>query len=109
MCHAQSWYTSNVFRRSSLIALDDISYDDGRPPLTDVVGGAGTYATMGARLFYDCRDRANVGFVVHAGSDFPESIREEIAAWQSGTIFQETPERRTTRGKNTYHGEIRGS
>jgi len=93
--------------------LDDVFYSDSRPPMMDVLGGAGTYATMGARLFHnatsaDSSSGKYVGFVVHAGSDFPEEIRTEIKGWNSGTTIIETPGRLTTRGKNVYRNKIRG-
>lgn len=81
--------------------------------MMNVLGGAGTYATMGARLLRDAAVtdgscQYGVGLVVHAGSDFPEYIRTEIDSWRSGSIFIETPERLTTRGKNVYRKGIRG-
>lgn len=81
--------------------------------MSNTLGGAGTYATMGARLFRDnspsnVSGQKAVGYVVHAGQDFAASVRSEIESWSSGTVIVETPERLTTRGKNVYRGGIRG-
>lgn len=75
--------------------------------MQDILGGAGTYATVGARLF--CQEDASlrVGFVVHAGSELSQELRDEINSWKSGTHIIETPNRMTTRGKNVYVDGIR--
>ena len=69
---------------------------------------AGTYATVGARLFRPHGDSTKVGYVVHAGSDFPSNVRGEIDSWSSATAIVPTPERLTTRGKNIYRNGLRG-
>ena len=93
--------------------LDDV-FQHGRAPLLNKLGGAGTYATMGARLFCPI-DRSNtngqpskVGFIVHAGSDFPELVATELKAWNTSCSMIQTPARLTTRGRNVYSGEVRG-
>lgn len=81
--------------------------------MLDKLGGAGTCATMGARVFYpqnnlNIRERP-VGFIVHAGNDFPPSVRAELESWNTNSVVVETPNRCTTRGKNVYQNEVRGS
>ena len=87
--------------------LDDV-YPESTPPKLGILGGAGTYATVGARMFYPGKKAKNVGFVVHTGSDFTRSTRDEIDSWKSGIHFIDTPKRETTRGKNVYSDGIRG-
>ncbi len=95
-------------------SLDDV-YQADRSPMLDKLGGAGTYATMGARLFHPQEssitlDRpSNIGFVVHAGADFPMETEAKLKAWNTRSLFIRTPERLTTRGRNVYHDEVRGS
>jgi hypothetical protein len=75
----------------------------------DILGGAGAYATLGARLFSPPPLSTSVGWIVDCGSDFPEAIRETILKWQTTCLLRETPERLTTRGWNEYgDNEYRG-
>ena len=80
--------------------------------MLSVLGGAGTYATLGARLYSHASHGAthskDVGFVVHVGRDFDEKIMCNIMNWNTGSRFIETPERLCTRGKNTYRNGLRG-
>jgi hypothetical protein len=85
---------------------DDV-YPESGPPTLGILGGAGTYATVGARLFYPEEYSKNVGFMVHTGSDFSQETREEIESWKSGSHFVNTPDRETTRGSNVYVNDIR--
>lgn len=87
--------------------MSDAIYPEAGPPLKDILGGAGTYATVGARLFCQGHASVTVGFVVHAGDELPLKLRDEIASWKSGTHIIETPNRMTTRGKNVYADGIR--
>ena len=75
--------------------------------MQDILGGAGTYATVGARLFCHGDASNRVGFVVHAGNELSQKLRDEIASWKTGTNIIETPNRMTTRGKNVYVDGIR--
>ena len=87
--------------------LSDAIYPETGPPLQDILGGAGTYATVGARLFSHRDASVGVGFVVHAGNELSQKLRDEIASWKSGIHVIETPDRMTTRGKNVYADGIR--
>ncbi|KAL2036631.1 hypothetical protein N7G274_010657 [Stereocaulon virgatum] len=89
-----------------MLIIDDV-YPESGPPTLGILGGAGTYATVGARLFYPEEDSKNVGFIVHTGSDFSRETREEIESWKSGSHFVNTPDRETTRGSNVYMNDIR--
>ena len=88
-------------------SLPDAIYPETGPPLHDILGGAGTYATVGARLFCHGDASTRIGFVVHAGNELSQKLRDEIASWKTGTHIIETPNRKTTRGKNVYVDGIR--
>lgn len=45
---------------------------------------------------------STVGWNVHTGSDFPETILKEIQSWGTRCNFIHTPDRLTTRGLNIY-------
>ena len=95
-------------------ASDDV-YQSSRAPMLNRLGGAGTYATVGARLLCSHEsskipDRPhNIGFIVHAGEDFPREVEAELQSWYTRSLILHTPERLTTRGRNIYQDEIRGS
>ncbi len=88
-------------------SLSDAIYPETGPPLQDILGGAGSYATVGARLFCHGDASIGVGFVVHAGNELSQKLRDEIVSWKTGTHIIETPNRMTTRGKNVYVDGIR--
>jgi hypothetical protein len=68
---------------------------------------------LGARLFRPYPLSEKVGWVVHRGYDFPETVENEINGWRTGLRMINTPERKTTRGWNGYIGdrgnEVRGN
>ena len=84
------------------------SEQNERPKLIGILGGAGTYAVLGARLFAPGDAARQVGWVVHSGYDFPLHARQEIDLWGMSTMYIDTPNRRTTRALNTYSDELRG-
>ena len=95
--------------------LDDI-YQQSPPKLlhSNVLGGAGIYATLGARIFrekdaYGEDGSKSIGMIVHEGCDFPVDAKAELESWHLSNVFVKTPQRLTTRGKNTYsRGGVRG-
>ena len=51
-----------------------------------------------------------IGWTVHIGSDFPETILKEIQSWGTRCNLINTPKRLTTRGLNIYkQNERRGT
>lgn len=90
--------------------IDEIHFPPPRPPMTDVVGGAGIYAALGARIVTPTSESKTVGLLVDAGSDFPSHLRETIASWGMSSSTRDTPWRQTTRCKITYdeHGNQQG-
>lgn len=95
--------------------LPDDIYQDSPPKLlySNVLGGAGIYAALGARIFRgkdlngDSGSKS-VGVIVHEGCDFPVDAKGELESWHLSSLFVKTPQR-TTRGKNVYsRGGVRG-
>lgn len=82
---------------------DDIHYF---PPILqpkyDVIGGAGIYAGLGARMFEPAQHSEKVGLVIHTGADFPKPIREWIERFGMRVLFIPRIDSLTTRGQNTY-------
>lgn len=70
--------------------------------MKDILGGAGTYSALGARLFAAPQRSRAVGWIVDCGSDFPAELRETIDRWETGVVMRQTPHRLTTRGWNGY-------
>ncbi|KAI9739187.1 MAG: hypothetical protein M1834_007400 [Cirrosporium novae-zelandiae] len=85
-----------------MLIIDEIHYLPPKPPVYDVIGGAGSYAAIGARLHSPPPLSRSVGWVVDAGSDFPTKLRQVIKSWDTSCLVRETPGRLTTRGWNGY-------
>ena len=85
--------------------LDEIEYDGARTPEKVIIGGAGTYAALGARLVAGKRYASSVSWIVDVGSDFPAEFRSTIESWETACLFREDRNRLTTRAWNGYSGE----
>ncbi|KAJ4353560.1 uncharacterized protein N0V89_005290 [Didymosphaeria variabile] len=85
-----------------MFIIDEIEFAPPKPPVRDILGGAGSYSALGARIFSPPPRSKAVGWIVDCGSDFPAALRETIASWETGVLIRETPERLTTRGWNGY-------
>ncbi|KAJ8106006.1 hypothetical protein ONZ43_g7208 [Nemania bipapillata] len=88
-----------------MFIIDDIEYLPSTPPVKDILGGAGTYSALGARLFSPPPRAGSVGWIVDKGSDFPPDLETLISSWGTSVLLRETPERLTTRGWNGYNGQ----
>jgi sugar/nucleoside kinase (ribokinase family) len=72
-----------------------------------VIGGGGTYAMLGARIFLP---PARVGILVDRGSDWQKKVEEELETYgREMWHYREKPEELTTTALNLYTGEHRGS
>ncbi|KAF2127613.1 PfkB family carbohydrate kinase-like protein [Dothidotthia symphoricarpi CBS 119687] len=85
-----------------MFIIDEIEFAPPKPPAKDIVGGAGSYSALGARIFSPPPQSKSIGWIVDCGSDFPAELRKFVAAWDTGVVFRETPDRLTTRGWNGY-------
>jgi hypothetical protein len=90
-------------------STDEIHFPPPTPPVQDILGGAGAYSALGARIFSPPPLSKTVGWIVDCGSDFPPALRQEIARWDTSCLLRDTPQRLTTRGWNGYgENEYRG-
>ncbi|KAI0483156.1 Ribokinase-like protein [Xylariaceae sp. FL0804] len=85
-----------------MFIIDDIEYLPPKAPVRDILGGAGTYSALGARLFSPPPLAGSVGWIIDKGSDFPSALEDLISTWDTSVEFRPTPERLTTRGWNGY-------
>lgn len=92
---------SMLFFSMGMFILDDIVYPSGRKE-TNRIGGAGTFATVGAGIVTSTQDRKRVGFIVDKGSDFPDECEDQLRQYSLGIRWRSTPERKTTRALNVY-------
>lgn len=110
LCHTRHVYNRYILIHTLASLLhatnsttDEIEYLPPKPPLKGVLGGAGTYSALGARLFSPAPDLSrSVGWIVDQGSDFPSSIKSTIESWETGALFRSDTSRLTTRGWNGY-------
>ena len=89
-----------------MFILDDIypapSYPNQEPKL-GVIGGAGTFSALGARLLSPGALSQSVAWTVDAGTDFARSTRHQLDSWNISLQWrQRGPEELTTRGWNGY-------
>ncbi|CAJ2512343.1 Uu.00g053580.m01.CDS01 [Anthostomella pinea] len=85
-----------------MFIIDDIEYLPPTPPVKDILGGAGTYSALGARLFSPPPLSDSVGWIIDKGSDFPPALEDLVSTWQTSVELRDTPDRLTTRGWNGY-------
>ncbi|RDW92051.1 hypothetical protein BP5796_01445 [Coleophoma crateriformis] len=86
-----------------MFILDEIHYQPPQPSVYNILGGSGTYATLGARIFSPApEDSRKVSWIVDVGSDFPEEIVTQLKSWQTSCLFRRDPSRLTTRGWNSF-------
>ncbi|TKA77809.1 hypothetical protein B0A55_04588 [Friedmanniomyces simplex] len=71
-------------------------------PQKDIIGGAGTYSALGARLFSPPPTCSKtIAWIIDAGTDFPAPVRAQIEFWQTSALIR--PRKAlTTRGWNGY-------
>ncbi|KAL8827991.1 MAG: hypothetical protein Q9170_006787 [Blastenia crenularia] len=89
----------------AMFIIDEIHYQPPKQPDLNVMGGAGLYAVLGARLFRPSPSSSKIGWVIHQGHDFPAHIKETIDSWHTNCRFIDTPHRSTTRAWNRYEAD----
>lgn len=88
---------------------DDIDFGGARPAVKNVLGGAASFAVVGARLVAGSAHARAVSWIVDVGSDFPPETLAVIQSWGTDCVIREDPGRLTTRAWNGYHpNEKRG-
>ncbi|UNI22100.1 hypothetical protein JDV02_008021 [Purpureocillium takamizusanense] len=92
------------FVTMGMFLIDEIEFKLPTPPVRDILGGAGSYSALGARLFSPPPLSYSVGWIVDQGSDFPPAMSTLIDSWATAAIIRKDPDRLTTRGWNGYQG-----
>ncbi|PLB43588.1 PfkB family carbohydrate kinase [Aspergillus steynii IBT 23096] len=91
-----------------MFILDDIEFGGIRPDVKNILGGAASFAVVGARLAAGKELARSVSWIVDVGSDFPQEVLNTIKAWDTDCMIREDPGRLTTRAWNGYgHNEKR--
>jgi len=89
-----------------MFIVDEIEWKTPNPPPTkhDLIGGAGTYAVLGARLAVSpfVSLARSISWIVDIGADFPTSIKDTIDSWNTNCVFRRDMSRLTTRAWNGY-------
>jgi len=104
--------TQRQFVSLGMFIVDQFLFEDedgnstGRC-LDPQIGGGGTYAAIGARIWLD---PADIGMVVDRGRDFPPLIQAKLDSYGSDMwLFRDDPTRGTTKALNHYRGDHRGN
>ncbi|KAL6814234.1 Ribokinase-like protein [Trichoderma camerunense] len=87
-----------------MLIIDDIDFPPPTASRNNVLGGGGSYAALGARLFSPEPLSTTVGWIVDQGSDFPPSVTSLIDSWNTSAVVRHDADRLTTRGWNGYDG-----
>jgi hypothetical protein len=89
--------------------LDDIEFKPPTPSVYGIIGGAGSFAVIGARIVAGAEHGKAVSWILDAGSDFPADMMNTILSWDTGCVIREDKSRQTTRAWNGYgENEKRG-
>lgn len=66
------------------------------------LGGAASFAVVGARLVAGKEHSQSVSWIVDVGSDFPQEVLDVIGSWDTKCVIREDKGRLTTRAWNGY-------
>ncbi|KAL4734870.1 putative PfkB family kinase [Aspergillus similis] len=89
------------FTSLGLLVLDEIRFP-GQEPMTDILGGSGAYASLGARLFLPPPLGRSLGWMMNIGNDFPEQTRRYLESWGATMTVKEESSKPSTRGLLEY-------
>jgi len=101
---------SKAFSTLGMFILDRFEYLDeqGQPTgreTTEQIGGGGTYAAVGCRMWL-AADR--ICMTVDRGHDFPQYAQEKLNSYGAGMWRFRDGAHGTTRALNLYRGDVRG-
>ncbi|KAI1109208.1 Ribokinase-like protein [Nemania sp. NC0429] len=96
-----------VFVSLGMVILDELRFPHLRTVI-DVPGGSGLYATFGARLFKAGPRALDVGCIVLAGYDLPESTVRLLESWGMTLLLVHDTEKPCTRGLLKYEDDTFG-
>ncbi|PFH52685.1 hypothetical protein AMATHDRAFT_2075 [Amanita thiersii Skay4041] len=101
---------ASTFVTLGMFIIDEFSFmdKDGNPSgrtLAPQIGGGGTYAAIGARIWL-APDL--LGMIVDRGHDFPSEIQSKLQDYgEQMWSFRDRTDRKTTRALNSYLGDYR--
>ncbi|KAJ5682454.1 hypothetical protein N7462_005619 [Penicillium macrosclerotiorum] len=90
-----------TFTSLGLVVLDEVHFPE-RTALYNILGGSGTYATLGARLFLPPPISHSLGWMLHVGHDFPRSAEELLESWSTTLMIARQADQKSTRGLLEY-------
>ncbi|KAI9688128.1 MAG: hypothetical protein M1822_001634 [Bathelium mastoideum] len=90
-----------LFVTLAMFIIDEIHPLPPKPPHFDVIGGAGMFSALGARLLCPPPLSSSIGWIVDAGHDFPVKIRNALGEWETGCVVRNR-NGPTTRGWNGF-------
>ncbi|KAH6915139.1 Ribokinase-like protein [Coprinopsis sp. MPI-PUGE-AT-0042] len=94
------------FTTLGMFIIDDFSFADEQGNPTGKIGGGGTYAAIGARIWLQ---PSEIRMVIDRGYDFPSDIEQKLLKFgEEMWAFRDQPSAQTTRALNAYRGEHRG-
>ncbi|KAI0450084.1 Ribokinase-like protein [Xylaria acuta] len=96
-----------VFVSLGMLLLDELRFPNGDRAV-DVPGGSGLYATLGARLFKPGATAADVGCIVVAGYDLPDSTVRLLESWKMALLLVRDADKQCTRGLLQYEDDAFG-
>jgi hypothetical protein len=81
---------------------DDIEFEGPTPPVYGILGGAASFAVVGARMVAGPEHGRSVSWILDVGSDFPSHMLDVVRSWDTGVLIREDSRRLTTRAWNGY-------
>ncbi|CEP62240.1 Mak32p LALA0_S05e01002g [Lachancea lanzarotensis] len=90
-----------IFTTNGMFIIDEIHA--GKDSFYDIVGGGGMFAMLGACIVgVEPKIAKQLRWIVDRGSDFPQSVTNQIDSWGTGVVFRDDKSRLTTRAWNLY-------
>lgn len=93
-----------IFTSLGMFIIDENEYPKSwnRPSEYNIIGGAGSYSIVGARIIAGEKYGQLITGIIDRGYDFPDEVQQELDSWGTGILYRTDASRMTTRGKNTY-------
>ncbi|KAH7100627.1 Ribokinase-like protein [Auriculariales sp. MPI-PUGE-AT-0066] len=104
--HRKIFVTLGMFIVDEFEFLDEDGKATGQTRAAQI-GGGGTYAAIGARIWLSPQ---NVGMVLDRGAGFAREMQSALDEYGGDELFhfRDNPDRTTTRAVNKYRGDLRG-
>lgn len=92
---------ANMFSMG-MFCIDEVHYEATNQSFTNVIGGAGTFAAIGAGVHLSPEKRHLAQFILDKGNDFTTEMAAEINSWKTGVVWREDDSRGTTKAWNKF-------